>query len=122
MPDGDGAVTIALPVTTDCTAEGAICTGYRRPLSNRLEVTVPGPPSQQPSQENSPATGAPAITGTAQLGETLTANTSGVIDADGLSNYNSQVAFAPDVDGDYYVGVGAFGYREGTYTLSVSED
>ena len=35
---------------------------------------------------NSPATGAPAITGTAQVGETLTANTSGISDADGLSN------------------------------------
>ena len=35
---------------------------------------------------NSPATGAPAITGTAQAGETLTANTSGVADADGLTN------------------------------------
>ena len=42
-PGGDGAVTIVLPVTTDCTAEGAICTRDRRPLSNRLEVTVPGP-------------------------------------------------------------------------------
>ena len=42
-PDGDGAVTLVLPVTTDCTAEGAICTQDRRPLSNRLEVTVPGP-------------------------------------------------------------------------------
>ena len=35
---------------------------------------------------NSPATGAPAITGTAQVGETLTANTSGIADADGLDN------------------------------------
>ena len=40
-PDGDGPVTIVLPVTTDCTAEGAICTQDRRPLSNRLEITVP---------------------------------------------------------------------------------
>ena len=42
-PDGNGPVTIVLPVTTDCTAEGAICTEDRRPLSNRLEITVPGP-------------------------------------------------------------------------------
>ena len=38
------------------------------------------------STPNSPATGAPTISGTAQVGETLTANTSGVADADGLSN------------------------------------
>ena len=41
-PDGNGPVTIVLPVTTDCTAEGAICTQDRRPLSSRVEVTVPG--------------------------------------------------------------------------------
>ena len=34
---------------------------------------------------NSPATGAPMISGTAQVGETLTASTSGIADADGLS-------------------------------------
>ena len=34
---------------------------------------------------NRPATGAPAITGTAQAGETLTASTSGIADADGLT-------------------------------------
>ena len=43
QPDGNGPVTIVLPVTTDCTAEGAICTEDRRPLSNRLEITVPAP-------------------------------------------------------------------------------
>ena len=42
-PDGDGAVTVALPITTDCTAQGAVCTGDRRPLSNRLQLTVAGP-------------------------------------------------------------------------------
>ena len=35
---------------------------------------------------NTPASGAPAISGTAQVGETLTADTSGISDADGLSN------------------------------------
>ena len=34
---------------------------------------------------NSPATGAPTISGTAQVGETLTADTSGIDDADGTS-------------------------------------
>ncbi len=44
-PDGDETVTIVLPITTDCTAQGAICTGDGRMLSNRLEVTVSGPGS-----------------------------------------------------------------------------
>ena len=42
-PDGDGAVTILLPITTDCQAQGAICTGDGRMLSNQLEFTVAGP-------------------------------------------------------------------------------
>ncbi len=42
-PNGNGDVKIELPATTDCNAEGAICTGDGRKLSNRLEVTVSGP-------------------------------------------------------------------------------
>ena len=38
------------------------------------------------SATNTPATGEPAITGTARVGQTLTANTSGIMDADGLTN------------------------------------
>ena len=41
-PNGNGDVTVELPVTTDCNAEGAICTADGRKLSNRLEVTVSG--------------------------------------------------------------------------------
>ena len=42
-PNGNGDVTVVLPVTTDCNAEGAICTADGRKLSNRLEFTVSGP-------------------------------------------------------------------------------
>ena len=42
-PDSNAAVTIVLPATTDCEAEGAICTGDGRPLSERVELTVSGP-------------------------------------------------------------------------------
>ena len=40
-PDGSGAATIVLPPTTDCEADGAICTEDGAMLSGRLEVTVP---------------------------------------------------------------------------------
>ncbi len=43
QPDGNGDVTIVLPITTDCEAEGAICTEDGRPMSNRLELVVSGP-------------------------------------------------------------------------------
>ena len=39
----------------------------------------------QASAENNPATGAPTISGTTQVGETLTADITGIADADGLS-------------------------------------
>ena len=42
-PNSGGAVTVVLPVTTDCSALGAICTEDDRKLSNRLELTVNGP-------------------------------------------------------------------------------
>ena len=42
-PDSSGAVSVVLPVTVDCEADGAICTDDGRRLSNRLEVTVNGP-------------------------------------------------------------------------------
>ena len=42
-PNGNGDVTIVLPVTTDCNADGAVCTADGRKLSNRLVFTVSGP-------------------------------------------------------------------------------
>ena len=80
QPSSNADVTIVLPITTDCTAQGAICNADGGKLSGGLELVVPGP------QQNSAATGAPTINGTAQVGETLTASTSGISDADGLAN------------------------------------
>ena len=79
-PDSDAAVTVVLPITGDCGSDGAVCTRDGTELSNRSELTVPGP-----AAANSPATGAPIISGTAQVGETLTVDTSGIDDADGMS-------------------------------------
>ena len=42
-PDSNGNVTITLPATTDCDAQGAICADGDKKLSNRLERTVSGP-------------------------------------------------------------------------------
>ena len=60
---------------------GAVCASDGKVLSNRPELTIPGP-----TPVNSPASGAPSISGTARVGQTLTASTSGIADADGLSN------------------------------------
>ena len=65
--------------------------------------------------DNSPATGVPTITGTAQVGETLTANTSGIADADGLSNVQYEYQWLAD-DADIS------GATNATYTLTDSEE
>ena len=41
-PGGNAAVTVVLPVTTDCNANGAVCTADGRKLSNRNGFTVSG--------------------------------------------------------------------------------
>ena len=55
--------------------------GYQETLTSA--ATDPVAPLPQP---NSPASGAPAISGTAQVGETLTVDTSGITDEDGLDD------------------------------------
>ena len=42
-PDSNGDVTVELPVTEDCDAQGAICTDDKRMLSSPLEFIVSGP-------------------------------------------------------------------------------
>ena len=41
-PDSSEDVTIVLPATTNCEAQGAVCTGDGRKLSNSLVFTVSG--------------------------------------------------------------------------------
>ena len=82
LPTSNADVTIVLPITEDCTNQGAVCTQDGRKLSNQLEVVVPGPTPTQ----NSQAEGSPTISGTVQAGETLIVSTSGISDADGMTN------------------------------------
>ncbi len=88
-PNSNADVAITLPVTTDCSDDGAICTGDGRMLANSMELRVPGvstivvEPTPQPG--NSPATGPPSIRGAARVGTTLRASLSDLQDADGLS-------------------------------------
>ncbi len=96
-PAGTGAVSILALQNRACTETGALCTADGRMLSTGLGRSVPGPapqgrqsPAPQGRQSpaplaNSPATGAPSISGTVQVGETLTADTSGIADTDGLT-------------------------------------
>ena len=70
---------------------------------------------EQPSAaENNPATGAPTISGTAKGGQTLTADTSGITDADGLPNVSYGYQWLAD-DAEME------GATESTYTLTDAE-
>ena len=71
-------MAIALNATTDCSAQGAICTEEGGKLSGGLQLAVPGPNTPATDTPNTPATGLPTITGTAQVGDTLTAVTTGI--------------------------------------------
>ena len=68
--------------------------------------------------ENSPATGAPTVSGTAQAGETLSASTSGVTDADGLGNATFSYQWITSDGGTDTDIAGATG---STYTLTDAE-
>ena len=115
-PSSDADVSIVLPETTDCDDQGAICTADGRMLSAEAALTVAGPEEEeeQTPPQNNPATGAPAINGTAQVGQTLTADVTGIADEDGLDNVSYAYQWLAD-DADIAGATGA------THTLTSSE-
>ena len=55
-PDGSDDVTLTLPATTDCEAEGAICTEDDRPLAAAVAATVPNAAPVDTQVEDAPFT------------------------------------------------------------------
>ena len=110
-PSSDAAMTLTLAATTDCAAASAICAADGRKLSSPVSATVSGP-------GNSAATGAPAITGETRVGETLTASTDGISDADGLSDATFSFQWVRSADGSDTDISGATG---SSYTLTDSD-
>ena len=103
----DGAVTLTHSAgSTDSAYNGITIAG--------VTVTV-----NDNDTTNTPATGAPTISGTAQVGETLTADTSGIGDADGLTNvaYSYQW-IANDATSDTDIA----GETDSSYTLVASDE
>ena len=83
--------------------------GFAETLTSAATVVVP-----EPTPQNSPASGQPTISGTAQAGETLTGNTSGIADEDGLDNVSFSYQWMAD-DADIAGATGA------SYTLTDSD-
>ena len=118
-PDSNVGVTIALHPTIDCSVQCAICTSDSGMLSGGLEMAVSGPSSQQSVQENLAPTGAPTSSGTTQVGETLTASTSGNFDSDGLTNASFTYQWLADENGLEKVTVSFAWY--GDYSVQKNE-
>ena len=118
LPDGNGAVTITLPETTGCDADGAICTHDSRKLSGRVELTVNGPEQQSQEQPNNPATGLPTITGIPQVDQTLAADTSAITDEDGLDDVSYRYQWIRSGNGAETDIAGA---TDSTYTLALAD-
>ena len=54
-PDAGADVWVILPASSNCSAQGSICTADQRPLSNRTEVTVRAPaPTATPTATAAP--------------------------------------------------------------------
>ena len=119
-PEGNDEIVFTLVAGQSCDV-GGICTGEGKMLSEGGTTTLPGPdeedkPDNTDSNEpNSPATGEPTISGTAQVGETLTANTSGIADADGLGSVQYEYQWLAD-DSEIAGATGS------TYTLGTTDE
>ena len=96
--DGTGTASVAGAAVTVALASAvhwgeALRAHYfvdRDPVRDLAGNTAPGfgelPAANLAPRPNRPATGAPAITGLAQVGETLTASANGIADPDGMTN------------------------------------
>ena len=106
-PGSHDPVTLRIEADLDCQSSAAVCTSDGRRLFNRMELTV------EPRERN-PATGAPTIGGTVEPGQTLTADTSGIADADGLTGATFTYQWV-SYDGNSYTDVQ--GATDSAYTL-----
>ena len=89
-PSGDGAVT----VNVDSAEFVGQVSGYAQTgLGDSLTLTIV---KSESNNSSSPATGAPTISGTPQVEQTLTADTSGISDANGLNNVSYQYQWLRD--------------------------
>ena len=88
------------------------------PASDPIEIRMPPGETGDAEETNTPATGLPAITGTAQMGETLTADTSGIADEDGLTNVSYSYQW---IRSDNGTDADIAGQTDSTYTLVAAD-
>ncbi len=114
--------------TTDTFIDGADDSTYTLTADdqgNRIKVRVllssgsdflrDSEPTAVVTAANSPATGAPTISGTVRVGQTLTADTSGIADTNGLTNVSYSYQWLAD-------DTAIDGATNSTYTLQASDN
>ena len=111
-PESHHPVTVGIEADLDCQSSAAICTADGRGLFNRMALTV------EPREKN-PATGLPAISGTVEPGQTLTADTSAIADADGLTSATFNYQWV-SYDGSAHTNIP--GATDSTYTLLPADE
>ena len=121
QPSGNDDVTVTLIGNRDCDISGAVCKEEDpRQLSHSPAATVTGPAAgddedqEDSSAENSAPTGLPTISGTPQVEQTLTADTSEIDDADGLTSVSYEYQWLAG-------GTDIAGATGSSYTPSVSD-
>ena len=89
--------------------------GFPQEASEPVEIRT----TESTPVENTPATGDPTISGTVQVGETLSADTSGIADEDGLDNVSFSYQWLRD-DGSTDVGIA--GETNSTYVVDTDDE
>ena len=111
-PESSEPITVRIEAGLDCALPGAICSADGRRLFNRMELMVE-------AREYNPPTGAPIIRGTVEAGQILTADTSGIADADGLTGATFSYQWV-SYNGNGYRDIQ--GATDSTYTLVPADE
>ena len=115
--DRTQTVTVAAGDDGDALNDSALLT--HRAVGAAEYASVTASLSVTVTDDDTKATGAPAITGIAEVGEELTANTSGIADGDGLSNVSYQYQWERVASGGQAANIS--GATSDTYTVQAAD-
>ena len=112
-PHGRVPVSVSIRSGVSCELAGAICSDDGSRLWNDVEVTVPAKLNHAP-------TGRPVVRGVAEVGETLTVDTSQIADRDGTAEavFAYQWISTDDTDTDIDIA----GATEPSYTVTAADE
>ncbi|MXX35488.1 MAG: hypothetical protein F4Z50_12110, partial [Gemmatimonadetes bacterium] len=124
VPAGDLSATLDITILDDDVPESdeTITIPWNRDVTNVTPSTILFTGTiLNDDASNSPATGKPTISGTARVGETLTASTSGISDADGTAGAGFSYQWVR-VDSDGTSNPANVGTGGSTYTLAAADE